>query len=62
MHRLIRWYNQNTMKFWIIFAMIAFGFITIRVLDGIVAEENAQKKNSINLQSSSTGSTTTFRS
>ncbi len=60
MHKFIRWYNQNRKQFWIGFGIIALAFIIIRTLNAIVGEENAQKRNSIKSQNSSTNTSTTI--
>ncbi len=60
MHRFIRWYNQNIREFWIIFAIIALIFIVIQVLNGLVKEENEQKRKNMNLGNSSTNQSTTI--
>lgn len=48
MYKLIRWYNQNRLAFWIGFIIIALIIIVIQTLNNIVREQNAQKKNNIN--------------
>lgn len=60
MHKFIRWYNQNIKQFWLGFGIIALAFIIIRTLDAIVGEENAQKRNNMQLQNSSTNTSTTI--
>lgn len=60
MNKFIRWYNQNVKQFWIGFGIIALAFIIIRTLNAIVGEENAQKRNNMKLQNSSTNTSTTI--
>jgi len=60
MHKFIRWYNQNLRTFWLGFAIIALIFIIIQVLNGLVKEENEQKKNNISIENSSTNKSTTI--
>ncbi len=60
MHRFIRWYNQNREVFFIIVVIIAFIIIMIQVVNGIFAEENAQKRNEIASENSGTNSSTTI--
>ena len=43
MNKLIRFYNQNRLQFWIIVLMIAGIIILLQVLNGFVKEENKRK-------------------
>lgn len=47
MHRFLRWYNQNRVEFIIGVALIAFIFIIIKVLNGIVGIKAEEKRNEI---------------
>lgn len=43
MNKIIRYYNQNRLSFWIIVIIIVFGLILLQVLNGF-AKEEAQKR------------------
>ena len=47
MHKIIRWFNQNRTEAIIIFAIIAFLFIILRVLNGIVGIQQEQRRNEL---------------
>ena len=50
MHKFIRLYNQNRAEFIVIFAIIAFFFVIIYVLNGILAKMQEQEKNEISFR------------
>ena len=60
MHKFMRWINQNRIEFFIIIAIIAFIFIIIQTLNGILEKQNEQKKNEISFRNSSTDESTTI--
>ncbi len=60
MNRLIRWYNQNRVFVWIATIMIVLILVIIQILNALVGEENAQKRNNLNSGNSSTNDSTTI--
>lgn len=60
MNRIIRWYNQNRVFVWIAIIMIALIFAIMQILNALVGEENAQKRNNLNSGNSSTNDSTTI--
>ena len=45
MHKLLRFYNQNRIKVWIIILAIIIGLVMIQVLNNALREENIRKSN-----------------
>lgn len=60
MNKLIRWYNQNRVFVWIAVIIIALILAIIQILNSLVGEENAQKRNNLILGNSSTNDSTTI--
>ena len=60
MYRLIRWYNQNRLKFYIGLAVITFAFLVLQVLDSIAEKEQEEINNNIQMINSSTNQSTTI--
>ena len=58
MHNLIRYYNQNRKKVWLVIAIVAFALILLRTINNIVAEqkrleeENKVENTIVDVQSS----------
>ena len=60
MHRFLRWYNENRIKFWMGLGIIAFIFVILQVFNQYAAMEFEQKKNNISNRNSSTNESTTI--
>ena len=48
MNRLIRFYNQNRLQFWITVLMIAGIILLIHIINGFIVEDNARKASQVN--------------
>ncbi|MBR0350933.1 MAG: hypothetical protein IJH76_03855, partial [Clostridia bacterium] len=48
MNRLIRFYNQNRLQFWINVLMIAGIILLIHIINGFIVEDNARKASQVN--------------
>lgn len=60
MHKFIRWYNQNRAVFFIGVALIAFFFILIQIMNGIIKAEDEKKQNQISYRNSIINKNTTI--
>ena len=45
MHKLLRYYNQNKLKVWIIILAIVLGYALLQVLNSAIANQNTEEEN-----------------
>lgn len=58
MGKLIRYYNQNRIRIWLVILIIAFLILIIHTLNGFSKEENANVKNKVNQENTENTETT----